>query len=256
VAQLVGHLLRVAGYKVGMATSTGLTIDRRVVEAGDCTRWDAAHRLLRNRLVEAAVIENGPAMIANEGLSYDRCLVGVVTDLDPAFTMPERYLESPEQIWKVARTQVDVVLPEGAAVLDAHDPQVVEMAELSDGPAILFATDSSLPAVTSHCRHGGKAVVLDGNAVYLVDGSRRDRLLDLGSTLVDGQWRGTVAPASLLASVAAAIGLGLPLERLRAGIQSFVPVLARMVAPAGRTAASDRAKLAPAATATAVTAAS
>ncbi len=249
VAQLVGHLLRVAGYKVGMATSTGLTIDRRVVEAGDCTRWDSAHRLLRNRLVEAAVIENGPAMIANEGLAYDRCLVGVVTDLDPTFTMPDRYLDSPEQIWKVARTQVDVVLPEGAAVLNAHDPQVLEMAELSDGPPILYATDPSLAAVTAHCSRGGKAVVLDGHAVDLIDGTRRERLLELGSTLSDGQWRGTFAAGSLLAAVAAAIGLGLPLERLRAGISSFVPVLTRMVVAAGRT--PERGRSAPAAVATA-----
>jgi cyanophycin synthetase len=194
VAQIVGHLLRVAGYKVGMATGTGLTIDRRVVEDGDCTRWETAHRLLRNRGVEAAVIENGPAMIAREGMAYDWCHVGIVTDMDPAFTVADKYLDSPDQMWKVVRTQVDAVLEEGTAVLNAHDPLVVEMAELCIGKVVYFATDETLEAVTAHCARGGQAVVLSGRSVDLLDGSRREPLLELGATFADGRWRGTVAP--------------------------------------------------------------
>ncbi len=99
---------------------------------------------------------------------------------------------------------------------------------------ILFATDASLPAITEHAAKGGQSVVLTGQAVELLGGSQRDRLLDLGSTLANGRWRGTLAPESLLAAVAAAIGLGLSVERLRAGIQSYVPELARMVPSAIR----------------------
>ena len=51
----------------------------------------------------------------------------------PNFTLSE-----PEQMFKVLRTQVDVVLPEGAAVLNARDPRVVEMAPLCDGEVIFF----------------------------------------------------------------------------------------------------------------------
>jgi cyanophycin synthetase len=38
-----------------------------------------------------------------------------------------------DKLYNVLRTQVDVVLPSGAAVLNAADPQVVEMADLCDG---------------------------------------------------------------------------------------------------------------------------
>ena len=37
-----------------------------------------------NRAVEAAVIENGAEVILGEGLAYDRCSVGVITNIDPA----------------------------------------------------------------------------------------------------------------------------------------------------------------------------
>ena len=236
VAQLVTHLLGVAGYKVGVATTGGLTIDRRVLEQGDGTRRDIASRLLRNRAVEAAVIESPPTTIANEGMAYDWCQVGIVTDFDPALTIPERYLDSPEQIWKVMRTQVDVVLEDGAAVLNAHEPMIVEMAELCIGSVIFYATDPNLDVIGRHCAEGGRAVVLDGSEVVLLEGRQREVLSDLGSTLAGGQWRGSIAPASLLAAVAAAIGLGMPRDRLRAGILSFVPVLSPMVPPGARPA--------------------
>ncbi|MFT4101764.1 MAG: cyanophycin synthetase [Burkholderiaceae bacterium] len=242
VAQLVAHLLGVAGYKVGIATTGGLTIGRRVVEQGDGTRRDIASRLLRNRAVEAAVIESPPAMIAGEGMAYDWCQVGIVTDFDPGLALPDKYLDSPEQIWKVMRTQIDVVLEEGAAVLNAHEPMIVSMAELCIGSVIFYATDPSLEAVREHCANGGRAVVLDGRQVALIDGTSREVLGDLGSTLVGGQWRGSVDPASLLAAVAAAVGLGMPRERLMAGILSFVPILSSMAPPgqAPRQATADR----------------
>jgi cyanophycin synthetase len=132
------------------------------------------------------------------------------------------------------RTQVDAVLEEGTAVLNAHDPLVVEMAELCIGKVVYFATDETLEAVTAHCARGGQAVVLSGRSVDLLDGSRREPLLELGATFADGRWRGTVAPESLLAAVAAAHGLGLPIERVRAGIYSYVPVLTRIVTSNGR----------------------
>jgi len=241
VAQLVAHLLGVAGYKVGVATTGGLTIDRRVLERGDGTRHDIASRLLRNRAVEAAVIESPPMMIAGEGMAYDWCQVGIVTDFDPGLALPDKYLDSPEQIWKVMRTQVDVVLEEGAAVLNAHEPMIVSMAELCIGSVIFYATDPSLEAVREHCAGGGRAVVLDGQKIVLIDETSREVLCDLGSTLAGGQWRGSVDPSNLLAAVAAAVGLGMPRERLMAGILSFVPILSPMMPPGQtpRQAATD-----------------
>ena len=234
VAQLVAHLLGVAGYKVGVATTSGLTIDRRVLEQGDGTRRDIAGRLLRNRAVDAAVIESPPATIAYEGMAYDWCQVGIVTDFDPDLTLPEKYLDSPEHIWKVMRTQVDVVLEEGSAVLNAHEPMIVEMAELCIGSVIFYATDPALDVVQTHCAGGGRAVVLDGSQVVLLQGAQREILSDLGSTLAGGHWRGSIEPSSLLAAVAAAVGLDMPRDRLRAGILSFVPVLSPMVPPGAR----------------------
>jgi hypothetical protein len=65
-----------------------------------------------NRAVEAAVFENGRASILAEGLAYDRCLVGVVTNIDPDDSLPEFTSRTPSRSPPGLRTQVDVVLPE------------------------------------------------------------------------------------------------------------------------------------------------
>ena len=128
-ARLVGWLLQLSGRHVGLACREGLFLERRQVEAGDATRWDTAQRLLMSRNVDTAVIENGPVEILNDGLAYDRCDVGIVTDLDLPETLraplaAHDFFES-DQLVKVLRTQVDVVLGDGAAVLHAAHPRLV-----------------------------------------------------------------------------------------------------------------------------------
>ena len=88
-----------------------------------------------------AIIENGPDAMLREGLAYDRCQVGVITNIDPTLLPADGYVDSPERLCALLRTQVDVVLPTGAAVLNAADPLVAEMARLCDGEVIFFAAD-------------------------------------------------------------------------------------------------------------------
>jgi cyanophycin synthetase len=51
------------------------------VDAADSSTWDAGQRILMNRSVQAAVFENPCTTILGQGLAYDKCQVGVVTDV-------------------------------------------------------------------------------------------------------------------------------------------------------------------------------
>ena len=134
IARLVARIIHLSGKHVGLACGDGLYFGQRQVEKGNRANWHAAHRVLLNRAVEAAVFENGSVSILSEGLAYDRCQVGVVANIDPADSLPEYYINNAEEMaTKVKRTQVDVVLPDGVAVLNADDPLVADMASLCDG---------------------------------------------------------------------------------------------------------------------------
>jgi len=218
VARLIAHLLQISGMRVGLACSTGLYMDGRALERDDAAHWEPARRLLRHRSVDAAVVENDNRAILTEGLAYDRCQIGVVTDLDTSMTLPDLSIETPEQLLNVIRTQVDVVLPEGAAVLNGTDPNVAGLADLCDGEVLLFGCDEEAPAIAQHLAQGGRAVVVTSNWVTLASGPVRTPLLPVDAIAQDTRMARTLEQT--LAAIGAGWALGLSPATLRGGLQT------------------------------------
>lgn len=219
ISRLVAWLMQLSGARVGVACRDGLFVGARQLEAGDCARWEPGQRLLINRNVEAAVFENGPMSLLTEGLAYDRCWVGIVTDGKPVDGLDEQLMTEPEHRYKILRTQVDVVVETGAAVLNATDDTVLEMAKLSDGDVLLYAQDGVHPALAAH-REAGKRVLYleDGHLVRAQGSSVTDRLhlkRDLSPTAA------ALPPDVLLAAVGAAWALGLDPQIIRTGLDTY-----------------------------------
>lgn len=221
LARLITWLLHLSGRHVGLACRDGLFLDRRHVERKDAAHWEAGHRLLMNRSVEAAVFETGPRAILNDGLPYDRCHVGVVTDLDGADSLADHDIRESDQLVRVMRTQVDVVLPEGAAVLNAKEPRIAALASLCDGQSVLYGEDPQLSTIVRHRAEGGRAVFMRQGVVVLANGAFENTLTEL-SSLTLRQGRGTpVSADTLLAAVAAAWALDIKPDLITAGIETF-----------------------------------
>lgn len=220
VARIVAQLLHLNGRHVGLACSDGLFVDRQPVASGDCATWKAARRVLLNRSVDAAVFENSPRAIVSEGLAYDRCQVGIVTGLDPEALLPEYYIDSPELLYNVTRTQVDVVLPNGVAVLNADDPMVAEMAPLCDGEVMFFSREADNAAIADKRAEGGRAVFVRDGRVVLATGMDEVTVLDLATIDLYTGARHAVQVSNLLAAIGAACALGIPLDLVRAGIEA------------------------------------
>jgi cyanophycin synthetase len=227
IARLTAWLLHLHGKQVGLACSAGLFLGARRVEHKVKKPFDAAHRLLMNRRVDAVVAENDPQAILRDGLAYDRCLVGVVTDLTLCDQLHEHDVREPAQLFKVLRTQVDVVLPEGAAVLNAEDHQVAEMAELCDGEVIFYSLSAEAPALVAHRHGGGRAVLLQHGRAMLLSPQGELQGANVDSLLARFAAAGMPCEAaSVLAAVGAAWALGISPELIAAGLDTFVPAIA------------------------------
>ena len=221
VARLVARLLTLSGKRTGLTCSDGLFIDNRRSETGDCAHWEAARRVLMNRAIEAAVFENGSDAILADGLAYDRCQVGIVTNIDGARHTGRFYVDTPEQVFTVLRTQVDLVLPGGAAVLNAAEPQLVEMAKLCDGEVIFFASDPELPALVSHIEQGRRAVIVRYGQVMLADSEGEAALTRLGDIPLTEDGKNHEQIENVLAAIAAAWALGITTDVMRTGVETF-----------------------------------
>ena len=221
VAKIVARLLHLSGQYVGLACSEGLYLDQRLIEKRNSANWTSAQKLLMNRRVEAAVIENSVATILNEGLGYDRCQVGVITNFLPEQHYGEAYIDSPEQVYNVLRTQIDVVLSGGKAVLNAGYPLLAEMAELCDGEVIFFAQDADLPVIAAHIKENGQAVLVVDERIVLAMGNAKIVLTKLSAIpFLQAQCHGEKLD-HVLAAIAAAWALGLTPTLIRAGIETF-----------------------------------
>ncbi|MBB4845886.1 cyanophycin synthetase [Paucibacter oligotrophus] len=230
VARIVAWLLHLNGRHVGLACRDGLFLGPRRVERKNSARWEASHRLLMNRGVDAVVIENSAESVLRDGLAYDRCQVGVITDMGGIASLSEFDVLSEDQLYKVLRTQVDVVLSEGAAVLNADVARLLDMAELSDGEVILYGADGDAPALAEHRAKGGRAVFLRGGAAVLAQGSSETsganveallRRFAASSAATSAEIDASVA----LAAVATAWAMNIPPELISAGLDTFVPEL-------------------------------
>ncbi len=217
IARLVAWLAHISGRHVGLACSEGLYLDGRQVVASDCTHWEAGQRLLINRSVQAAVFENSSRTILAEGLAYDKCSVGIVTDVSWQESLSEFDILDAEQTYKVARTQVDVILPTGTAVLNAADPQVVEMAALCDGKVIFYGLDAKHPAMARHREAGERVVFVRDDLIVMAQGLEETAQLPL-ATLKPAK---SSQPEMVMAAVAAAWALNIPPELIGAGLRTF-----------------------------------
>jgi cyanophycin synthetase len=222
VAQLVAHLLHLRGVVAGLACADGLYLRQRCVEHGNCANWESAQRLLVNRTVQAAVIENGFASILRDGLAYDRCQIGVVTDLDDDAQLPEFHIHDVDQMHKVVRTQVDVVLATGVAVLDADNRHVADLAPLCDGEVIFFSQDAAIPVcLEAHLAKNGRAVFVRDGQVVLATAVGDQTLMAVHELPLGEVGAGKLSMRSIVAAVGVAIALDIPIELIRAAIETF-----------------------------------
>jgi cyanophycin synthetase len=221
-AQLVAWLLHLKGLYTGLACADGLFMNQRKLQSQGGMDWENAQRLLINRSVQTAVFESDMRHLLSEGLPYDRCQVGVVTRMPKAQGLEDLYPGSDEKMPDYVRTQIDVVLPGGTAVLNAADPQVADLARHCDGSVIFYADDEDNPCILAHLQAGGRGAFWRDGQLVLSEARRESLVLSAKRPAVSRLLQGDLLNTDdmlVAASVAWALDIGTDL--IRAGVKSF-----------------------------------
>ncbi|MFM2328662.1 MAG: hypothetical protein RLZZ494_765 [Pseudomonadota bacterium] len=229
IARAVAWLIHLSGRHTALACDDGLFAGNRRIERARFRNnhqfWDAGHRLLMNREARAAVFQNPPALILDDGLPYDRCHVGLVTDFDGFTGLEHHDVRDAEQLYKVLRTQIDVVFADGAGVLNADEAAVLSLAELCDGEVVLYTqqgADGLSAAVRDHLAAGGRAAVLRHGCVRLVSAQGEQLGVDARKVLArHGLADDAAYTEALLAAAATAWAFGISPELIGAGLETF-----------------------------------
>ena len=220
---LLFRLLSLHGWRCGLASSAGLFVDKRLLHRGDCANFENARRVLMNREVQAAIIENGSRQLLTEGLAYERCEVGIITQIDWAENLSQYRVSTLAERLKIYRTQIDVVLPKGMAILNADDPSIAELARHCDGQITWISLSSHPTQLATYLAQAQRVVSIIEGTITLSQGAHTDALCPLTAIGGAEQAFDTTQAYNVLAAVAAAWALGLSPDLIQAGLLSFDP---------------------------------
>jgi cyanophycin synthetase len=219
--RLIAHLLMKSGLRTGMTNTDGVYIQGKRIDSGDCSGPRSARNVLLHPDVDAAVFETARGGLLREGLAFDRCKVAVVTNLGKGDHLGLNYITTIEDLAVLKRVIVQNVATDGYAVLNAADPVVAGMAANCPGSVIFFAADRNHPVMAMHRAQGKRVVYVDNDAIMAAEGKKTWRISLAGVPVTHD---GTISfqVENVMASVAAAWGVGLDWDVIRAGLASFM----------------------------------
>jgi cyanophycin synthetase len=220
--RLIAHLFASARKKVGFTTTDGVYLHGQRVQKGDCTGPVSAQMVLRDPTVDFAVLECARGGMLRAGLGFDRCDVGIVTNVAEDH-LGINGIHSLDQMSRVKATVADSVSKHGFAMLNADNEWTYAMGRHVRAKVGLFSLDAQNPRVLLHCAADGLAAVVEDGEVVICDGLLKMAVMPV--TQIPLTFGGTAScmTENVLPAVLTGYVRGLTLEQIRQGLLSFVP---------------------------------
>jgi cyanophycin synthetase len=223
-SRMLSHILKLSGYTVGQTSTDGVYIDGRLTVPGDMTGPMAAHIVLRDPSVDAAVMETARGGLLRSGLGYRHSNVSACLNIS-ADHLGLKGVNTLEDLATVKRVVIEVA--KDAAVLNADDALCLKMADYSTAGKLCYVTmNRNHPLVREHIRAGGTAMVLEhginGHQITLYDEQGHNIPL-LWTHLIPATLEGRALHNVQNAMFAAALAyhMNVSLDNIRMGLRTF-----------------------------------
>jgi len=220
--RLIAHIMRSAGHKVGMTCSDGVYIMNRMLMTGDCTGPASAQFVLKDPLVNMAVLETARGGMLRSGLGFDACDVGICTNV-AADHLGLKDINTLEELANVKSTVPRSVRREGYAILNADDELVMAMRKQCDCKIALFSLDENNRLIRQHCKLGGLAAIYENGFITISKGEWKLRIEKAVNVPLTLGGKAVFNIQNILPAVLAAYVQGVKLEELKEALSTFVP---------------------------------
>lgn len=218
--RMISHILSLYGYNVGMTTTGGIYINNKCILKGDTTGPTSARTVLRDRNVEAAVLETARGGIIRSGLGYDLADVGIITNITDDHLGIDG-INTLEDLAFVKSLVVEAVKDRGYAVLNADDPLTPMISERVKCRIIYFSRNKDNIILKKHLKDGNAGVYVNNGVICI--GRGQDIYPVAGITELPCTLEGRISYniENSLAAVAGGYGLGIPIDSISRGIKTF-----------------------------------
>ncbi len=229
--RLTTHILRQAGWSVGMGCTGTVEIDNNVILRGDYSGPAAAQAVLREPTVEHAVLEVARGGIMRRGLGFDEADVGVLLNI-ASDHLGERDIHTLEELARCKTVVVDAVKRKGEGgycVLNADDPLVMDEGTYwARGEIIYFTMDPDNPALADHLAGLGMVLTVSHGKIVLRRGRVTVDIVEVNDVPIAFEGHAPFNVQNAMAATGAALAHGIELDDIRAGLRTFHPTPAQM----------------------------
>lgn len=176
--RLIAHFAKQAGFAVGYTTTEGIYIQNQEVYKGDCSGPLSAATILRDPLVNFAVLECARGGILRSGLGFDHCNISIITNVTEDH-LGQDDIVTLEEMARVKSVVARSTLKDGHAILNADDDLVYDIKNDLECNIALFSTSASNPRIHEHCANGGLAAYVERDQIVVQKGHQKLYLGDI-----------------------------------------------------------------------------
>ncbi|UYZ59321.1 cyanophycin synthetase [Hymenobacter latericus] len=219
---LLSHLVASKGFKVGHTTTSGIYIQGRQLQSGDCTGSQSTEFVLKDPTVNFAVLEVARGGMLRSGLGFRYCDVAVVTNV-AADHLGMRDIHTVEEMAAVKGVLPRTVRKSGWAVLNADNDYTYAMRQWVDCKVALFSMDENSPRIRSHVEAGGVAAVYEEGYITIYKNTYKLRIDQAENFPITLGGRAKFNIENALAAALAAYCYGFDKDDIKTALRTFVP---------------------------------
>jgi len=220
--RLIAHIVKSNGTRVGFTTSDGIYVQNTLLTEGDTTGPVSAEFVLRDPTVEFAVLETARGGILRSGLGFNRCDIGVITNIQEDH-LGISDINTLDDLARVKGVVIGAVKRDGWAVLNADNKYCVRIGNNANCNVAYFSMDENNPVIVSHCKSGGTAAIYENGHITIKKGDWKIRVDKV--THVPLTFGGSVdfMIQNVLAATLATFLYGYKIEDIKMSLETFIP---------------------------------
>jgi cyanophycin synthetase len=220
--RLISHFAKNAGHTVGYTTTDGIYINDQLIYKGDSSGPISAEAVLRDPIVDFAVLECARGGILRSGLAFDKCNISIITNITEDHLGLDD-INTLEDYAKVKAVVARSTFDEGFAILNADDNIVYRIKKDLDCNIALFSTREDNERIISHCEKGGWAAIIEKGHFTICNGEWRIRVGNVNEIPLTLDGRATCMIKNILPAILAAAICGFNAKVIRKSLLTFIP---------------------------------
>ncbi|WP_028388301.1 cyanophycin synthetase [Legionella fairfieldensis] len=221
VVRLIAHMAKRAHHYAGFTSTSGIYLDEKLIEAGDCSGPVSAKTVLADPRVDFAVLECARGGIARAGLGFDECDISIITNVSHDH-LGLNDIHTLEELAELKGVVAYSTKKDGYAILNAEDQLVYKLKDTLTCNIALFAGKET-SAIKMHCQEGGLAAYIEQDELLIQKGLEKYKIAVIQKIPLTFKGTASCMISNLLPAALAGFISGFSVELIRESFYNFYP---------------------------------